>query len=593
MKHYADGSLRLCAWVLVAVASLTLSAKGQQERFDVTVERAVAAKMRDGVVLRADIYRPKAEGKFPVLLQRTPYDKRGAVGFAYKAAERGYVVIVQDVRGRYTSEGEWYPFKHESNDGYDTVEWAAGLPYSDGKVGMFGGSYVGATQMLTAIAAPPHLAGAFPFVTASNYHDGWTYQGGAFEQWFNESWTTGLAQDTLNRSVREASNARNWVMNLPLAHYPLLDLGGDAGAKQLAPYFLDWLNHPDYDDYWKQWSIEDQHSKIQVPIFHVGAWYDIFLGGSLRNYMGIKAHGGTDAARNGQRLLVVIGGHAGGGRKIGEVDFGPQAELDTDDLMLRWYDHILKGVDNGIEKEKPVKIFVMGENVWREEDAWPPSRVRETRFYLHSGGKANGHQGDGTLSATAPQTETSDHFTYDPENPAPTVGGPLCCDSEHLAPGPRDQRPVEARDDVLVYSMAAFKSDFEVTGPVSVELYASSSAVDTDFTGKLVDVWPNGFAQNLTEGILRARFRNSQEKPEFLNPGETYKLTLDLWATSNIFKAGHRLRLEISSSNFPRFDRNLNTGENAAHSSRMVRATNTIYHDSAHPSALVVSAVPR
>jgi uncharacterized protein len=593
LKSPTSFSIRGIALTLAIFASLIPCANAQSEHYEVTVEHGVAAKMRDGVVLRADIYRPKTDGKFPVLLERTPYDKRGGVDFGYRAAALGYVVIIQDVRGRYTSEGEWYPFKHESDDGYDTVEWAAALPYSTGKVGMFGGSYVGATQMLTAIAAPPHLAGIYPVVTASNYHENWTYQGGAFEQWFNESWTSGLAQDTLNRRVAKETNARRWILDLPLTHYPLLDVGGDASPHEVAPYFLDWLNHPDYDDYWKQWSIEEHFSKIQVPAYHVGAWYDIFLGGTLRNYLGIKAHGATEAARDGQRLLVMIGGHSGGGRKIGEVDFGPQANLDLDGLMLRWYDHILKGMDNGIEKEKPVKIFVLGENVWREENQWPPAGAEEARYYLHSGGKANGLEGDGTLSTAIPQFETADRFVYDPENPAPTTGGPLCCDSQHLAPGPRDQRPVEARSDVLVFSTPAFKSDFEVTGTVSVELYASSSAVDTDFTGKLVDVWPNGFAQNLTEGILRARFRNSREKPEFLNPGEVYKLSLDLWSTSNVFKAGHRLRLEISSSNFPRFDRNLNTGEDAGHSTHFVKATNAIFHDHEHPSVLVLSVVPR
>jgi uncharacterized protein len=549
--------------------------------------------MRDGVVLRADIYRPKADGKFPVLLERTPYDKRNEVDFGYRAAVAGYVVIIQDVRGRYSSEGEWYPFKHESDDGYDTVEWAAGLPFSDGKVGMFGGSYVGATQMLAAIAAPPHLAAIFPVVTASNYHENWTYQGGAFEQWFNESWTSGLAQDTLSRRVAKDSNARRWDMDLPLSHYPLLDFGGDSSLIQLAPYFLDWLRHPDYDDFWKQWSIEDHFAKIQVPVYSVGAWYDIFLGGTLRNYLGIRARGGSEAARNGQRLLVVIGGHSGEGRKIGEVDFGPLADINVDDVMLRWYDHILKGKDNGVEKEKPVKIFVLGEDTWRELDQWPPAGARETRYFLHSGGKAGGLEDDGSLSTAAPQSEPEDKFVYDPANPVPTIGGPLCCDARHLAPGPRDQRPVEARPDVLVFSTPPFNSDFEVTGLVSVELYASSSAVDTDFTGKLVDVWPNGFAQNLTEGILRARFRDSREKPEYLNPGQVYKFTLDLWATSNVFKAGHRLRLEISSSNFPRFDRNLNTGEDAADSTQFVKATNTIYHDAQHPSALLLSVMPR
>ena len=356
-------------------------------------------------------------------------------------------------------------------------------------------------------------------------------------------------------------------MKLPLASYPLFDAGVDGDSTEtpqgLAPYFVDWLAHPSYDDYWKQVSIEDHFSQITVPIFHIGAWYDIFLGGSLRNYLGIKARGGSEEARRGQRLMVMVGGHAGPGPRIGEVDFGRDSVVNEDDLTLRWYDYLLKGVKNGLESEKPVKLFVMGKNVWREEDDWPLARARNTRFYLHSQGKANSLSGDGTLSTSQPASEHADQYVYDPADPVPTRGGPLCCDAEHLAAGAVDQRPVEARSDVLVYSTPPFKEDFEVTGPVSVELYASSSAVDTDFTAKLVDVWPNGFAQNLTEGILRARYRNSPERVEFMNPGETYKLTLDLWATSNVFLKGHKLRLEISSSNFPRFDRNLNTGEDA------------------------------
>jgi uncharacterized protein len=566
------------------------------ERYAVRVERGVAVKMRDGVVLRADVYRPEADGKFPVLLQRTPYNKAGGLEFGLKAAARGYVVIIQDVRGRYTSEGEWYTFKHEPDDGYDTVEWAAALPYSNGKVGMFGGSYVGATQMLTAIAHPPHLAGIFPVVTASNYHENWTYQGGAFEQWFNESWTSGLAQDTFNRQVARNTNAMHNIWKLPLSDYPLFDAGAASGSESprtLAPYFIDWLGHPSYDDYWKRISIEEHFSEINVPVYSVAAWYDIFLGGSLRNYLGIKRRGGSDTARRGQRLLVVIGGHAGRGRHIGEVDFGPAAEqVDDEEVMLRWYDAILKDEKNGVEQEKPVKIFVMGRNVWREEDDWPLARAKSVRYYLHSGGKSNSLGGDGGLSTVVAQAEPPDHWVYDPANPVPTVGGPLCCDSMHLAPGPRDQRPVEARDDVLLYTTPALKQDLEVTGPVSLELYASSSSVDTDFTAKLVDVGPNGFAQNLTEGILRARYRNSQEKPEMMNPGEVYKLTVDLWATSNVFLAGHRLRLELSSSNFPRFDRNTNTGEDPGQGSRLVKAANAVYHDGEHPSALVLPVVP-
>jgi len=564
------------------------------ETYAVWTEHGVEAKMRDGTTLRADVYRPKAEGTFPVLLERTPYDKRNSAAFGVKAAARGYVVIIQDVRGRYSSEGDWYPFKNESNDGYDTVEWAATLPYSNGKVGMFGGSYVGATQMLTAIAHPPHLAGICPVVTASNYHDGWTYQGGAFEQWFNESWTSGLAQDTLNRSVAKSTNALNGMWKLPLTEYPLFEVPvSDAGLmRSIAPYFLDWLAHPNYDDYWKRWSIEEHFADIKVPMLTIAAWYDIFLGGSLRNYMGVKAHGGSDAARNGQRLLLTIGGHAGSGRKIGDVDFGPAAQFDEDETTLRWYDQILKNAGNEFAGAKPVRIFVMGANQWRDEEDWPLARARETKYFLHSAGKANSSSGDGTLSVTAPRSESPDRFLYDPANPAPTIGGPLCCDPNHLKPGPRDQRPVEARQDVLVYSTPPLSQDLEVTGPIKVELFASSSAVDTDFTAKLVDVSPEGFPQNLTEGIVRARYRDSQEQPTFMNPGQTYKFTIDVWSTSNVFRKGHRVRLEISSSNFPRFDRNLNTGEESASARKPVSATNTVYHDAEHPSVLVLPVVP-
>ncbi|HYK48905.1 MAG TPA: CocE/NonD family hydrolase, partial [Terriglobales bacterium] len=505
------------------------------------------------------------------------------------------VAIVQDVRGRYTSDGDWYTFKHESDDGYDTVEWAAALPYSNGKVGMWGGSYVGATQMLAAIAHPPHLAGICPVVTASNYHDGWTYQGGAVEQWFNESWTSGLAQDTLNRTVMKNTNAVLGAPKLPLTDYPLFNFSDPAAAPvstaSLAPYFLDWLAHPSYDEYWKQLAIEEHYADITVPVLHIAAWYDIFQGGSLRIYAGIKAHGGSEAARRGQHLLVTIGGHAGTGQKIGEVDFGPSAaEFSENDLTLKWYQYLFQGAQNEFSG-KPVKIFVMGANQWREEDDWPLTRAQSTKYFLHSAKSANSLRGDGSLSMAAPRSEPVDHYVYDPSNPAPTIGGPLCCDGQHLAPGPRDQRPVEARDDVLIYTTPAFSQDTEVTGPVSLELFAQSSAVDTDFEAKLVDVAPDGFAQNLTEGIIRTRYRSSQEKPELINPGQVYKFNIDLWSTSNVFLKGHSLRLEISSSNFPRFDRNMNTGEVQATARRYVSATNTVFHDAEHPSALILPMV--
>jgi putative CocE/NonD family hydrolase len=580
--------------LLLVFAILPNGATRAADSYAVTFERNVAMKTRDGVTLYADIFRPKADGRFPVLLQRTPYDKNNGVSVGLKGAARGFVMIIQDVRGRFTSEGEWYVFKHESEDGFDAVEWSAALPYADGRVGMWGGSYVGATQMLAAILHPPHLAGICPIVTASNYHENWTYQGGAFEQWFSESWTSGLAQNTFDRQLAKATDATRGDAQLPLARYPLFNMADSRSSElmtSLAPYFLDWLAHPTYDDYWRRWSIEEHYPDIAVPVLTMAAWYDIIQDGSLRNYVGLKSHAGSEAARRGQHLLVALGGHAGGGRKVGDVDFGAAAAFNSDDATLDWYDYLFKGAQNEFA-QKHVSIFVMGVNQWRQEDDWPLARAKSTRYFLHSQGAANSAGGNGSLSAKAPASEPPDRYVYDPANPVPTIGGPLCCDSTHLQPGARDQRPAETRQDVLVYSTHAFAEDLEVTGPVSVELYAASSAVDTDFTAKLVDVGPDGFARNLADGIIRARYRDSREKAEFLKPGQVYKVTVDLWSTSNVFLKGHALRLEISSSNFPRFDRNLNTAEQPESGEKFISATNVIYHDSKHPSALVLPVVP-
>ncbi len=584
----------LAAVTLLAPAAIAQSSSG------IVIERNVLMKTRDGITLHADVYRPAGDATFPVLLQRTPYNKDNANTFALKAVAHGFMVVVQDVRGRYTSEGEWYTFKHEIDDGYDTVEWAAALPHSNGKVGMFGGSYVGATQMLAAIGHPPHLAGICPVVTASNYHENWTYQGGAFEQWFDESWTSGLAQDTANRVLKDDTNALTASTVLPLTRYPVFNIqsvsSGSELTQSLAPYFLDWLAHPTFDSYWKQWAIDQNYANIQVPSLTVAAWYDIFQGGSIRNYEGLRDHAGNPAARSAQRLLVTIGGHAGIGEKIGDVDFGPAAkDYDEDALTLDWYDYLFLGKQNEFsDPAHPVRLFVMGTNKWRNEAEWPLARAKATSYFLGSSGKANTDSGDGMLATAAQHAQSADTFVYDPANPVPTTGGPLCCDPQHEPAGPRDQKTVEARSDVLVYSTPPLESDLEVTGPVTLDLFAKSSAVDTDFTAKLVDVWPNGFAQNLTEGILRASFReNTLGDPKPITPGHVYEYKIDLWSTSNVFLKGHRIRLEVSSSNFPRFDRNLNTGHSAADSSDIVKATNTVLHDAEHPSALILPIVSK
>ena len=405
------------------------------------------------------------------------------------------------------------------------------------------------------------------------------------------------ATNTIWRLIAKDTNALLGASTLPLTQYPAfnyasLPAGADATA-QLAPYYLDWLAHPNYDAYWKQWSIEEHFSDIRVPALHIGGWYDIFLSGTLRNYMGIKAHGASDAARNGQHLLVQIGGHAGFGRHVGDVEFGDEAiRFPSTVVLIDWYYYLFKGGQNEFATDRPARVFVMGANAYHQESDWPPPEAQSTRYFLHSGGSANSLRGDGGLSLTPPRKETPDKFTYDPANAVPTVGGSLCCDAAHYEPGPRDQRTIENRNDVLVYSTKPLAEDMEVTGSVTLELWAKSSAVDTDFTAKLVDVSPDGFAMNLTDGILRLRYRDSQEKPELLNPDQVYKISVDLWATSNVFRRGHIIRLEVSSSNFPRFDRNLNTGADQATSRQFVSATNTILHDAEHPSALLVPVIP-
>ena len=584
-------NLRHIMPVLLALGLAAVSPKVASAEIaaGITFEGNVGVPARDGTILRTDIYRPKGPGPFPVIILRTPYNKYTNINEGFKAAARGYVFVIQDCRGREGSGGEWYPFKYEANDGYDTVEWAAALPYANGKVGLFGGSYPGATQMLAATATPPHLVAMFPEITGSNYYAHWAYQGGAFMQGLAQAWSSVLSMNENLRKISGTAQISHWDLMAPPAKYPLLDTGS---ARDLGAYYYDWIEHPTYDAYWKQWSIEEQFEKIKVPAIHVAAWYDIFQDGGIRNYLGIKNRGGSEAARTGQRLVIIPGGHAGWGRKIGEVDFGPNAEFSTWDLAMRWFDWHLKGIDDGISKEKPVKIFIMGENVIRDEDEWPLARAVSTRYYLHSKGKANSLSGDGWLSPEVPSDEPKDRFVYDPANPVPTHGG-ATLGIPFSPPGPYDQRMVEGREDVLVYTTPAFTVPTEVTGPVSLEVYLSSTAVDTDLVGKLVDVHPDGRAINLSEGILRLRYRNSFEKPELMNPGEIYKVTVDLWSTANVFLPGHKLRLEITSSSFPRFSRNLNLGNSPEKSSAMVKATNTILHDQTHPSALILPLIPR
>ena len=577
--------------LLLAILVLLHQHTNAQTLYRVTIQQGVSVKMRDGVSLIADVYRPVSDEKFPVLLERTPYNRAGSLRTANELASHGYIVVLQDTRGRFASGGEFYPFRNESADGFDTVEWAAKLDQSNGKVGMFGGSYVGATQMLAAMAVPPHLVSIFPYVTASEYYDGWTYQSGALMQWFSSSWTSGLTIDTLRRQADAAQAPKEWVKTLPLQDYPLLKT---PPPSSVAPYFRDWLSHERDDSYWQQWRVSDHYSQMTVMGLHGGGWHDLFLKGSIKNFTGLQQQAATAAARAGQRLVVGPWAHAPTSPegKIGDVVFGKAAVLDMTATALKWFDYSLKGINNEYSSGAPVRLFIMGDNVWRDEQEFPLARTRYTKYYLHSTKGANSVAGDGLLSLASPATEKADEFDYDPQNPVPTIGGRLCC-GQAIPPGPADQRPNESRADVLVFSTPQLTEDTEVTGFVSLELYASTSAVDTDFTALLVDVDESGYARFLTDGIVRARYRESTRNATEVVPGKVYKYTIDLWATANVFKAGHRIRLYVSSSNFPRFNRNLNTGEDIMMSTRSVRAHQTIYHDREHSSALILPLVPR
>lgn len=577
--------------------------------YSIKAEFNVAMEARDGTKLYADIYRPDAPGKFPVLLSRTPYDKsavanRSGTIDVIRAAASGFATVVQDVRGRYKSEGDFYTFVNEIDDGYDTVEWLASQPWSTGKVGTFGISYVGATQWLAAKSKPPSLTAIAPGFTASDYHEGWAWQGGAFELGFNLSWSIGglaaanwgtlskrigKSNDDLEKLIASKDSLESSFAHLPLDEMPDL-------KDNIAPYYYDWMAHPEYDDYWKSVCIEESHSNIDIPALNVGGWHDIFLGGTINNYMSMRDHGGTKSARNGQRLVIGPWIHSGSPTNVsGLVNYGTRAAstaIDLPGIILRYYDHWLNGAENGTDSEKPVRIFVMGANKWRYEDEWPIARAIESKYYLHSKGKANTLNGNGALDQEAPGNESPDVYHYNPMFPVPTTGGGLCCDPGFMAPGSFDQRFVESRDDVLVYSTNPLEKDMEVTGPIKMVLYATSSAIDTDFTAKLVDVSPDGFARNLTDGIIRARYRIPRTPASFITPGEIYKYEIDLWATSNLFKKGHQIRIEISSSNYPRFDRNLNTGGIIGYESDMKSALQTVLHDSEHPSYITLPVIP-
>jgi len=566
---------------LVAVLLSGIQAAGA-ERYPVKIEYDHRARMRDGVYLSADVFRPDAPGRFPVILVRTPYDN-ASPAYARQGlfwASRGYVYVIQDVRGRGESEGEFYPLVYEAEDGYDTQTWCGTAPWSSGKVGTTGGSYLGWTQVYPAGLRNPHLAAMVSIVTPPDPTRNFPIQHGVYGP-TTVSWLAYISGKTLQDTSH---------IDLMAAYrtLPLRDM--DEGFGRRIRAWKDWFDHPTLDEYWKEQSYQALLLDATVPILHVSGWYDDVLVGTTENYVNLTTRGATADARQRQWLLIGPWGHrVNTSRRMGDVDFGPEALIDLDELQLRWFDHWLKGDANGVESDPKVRIFVMGENRWRSENEWPIGRTRTVEYFLHSGGRANSLFGDGRLEPSSPEDEPPDTFRYDPENEVPFITEP----NFSQVGGPDDYRPIERRDDVLVYSTAPLTEPLEVCGPLTVRLHAASSARDTDWTAKVLDVHPDGFAQRLNDGIVRARFRRSMEKESFLEPGRVESYDIDAWSTCVLMGEGHRLRLEISSSAFPKFDRNLNTGGRIGMETKGIVAEQTVYHDREHPSRVLIPVVPR
>ena len=562
---------------------------------DVAIDHHVGIPMRDGVILYADVYRPVKNDRYPVLVSRTPYSTQRYPN-AYEEplffASRGYVYVFQDVRGRHESEGKWEPFRNDIEDGYDSVEWAARQPWSNGKVGMQGHSYGGHVQWRAAMAKPPHLVTIFPMVASTSLYHNWVTLNGAWRLSFNFGWgadrqESRIMQNTGVHTMKNGPESQRYDKALP--YLPLIGMQELLGRH--AQFYTDWIKHPDYDDYWKALNVEEVFEQIGIPIHTHGGWFDIFTQGTQHGYVGISQRGKTAAARKQSHMVIGPWEH-GVSQKTGDLDFGPDARVEREIFELPWFDFWLKGAANGVGTEAPVTLFVMGKNVWRQESEFPLARTQYRKMYLSSAGHANTGAGDGSLSWDTPaESSTPDRYDYDPKNPVPSTGGNNCCGTPTLS-GPRDQRRIENRNDVLVYTSAPLSKELEITGPVKVVLHAASDAVDTDFVAKLIDVYPDGRAINVCEGILRARYREGADRPKLLEPGKSYELAIDLVGTSNVFLKDHRLRVDVTSSHFPEFDRNPNTGKAFGISSEVKTARQTIYHSATQPSHILLPVIP-
>lgn len=610
--RFATVATGMLVWAALAVGACSPSSPGEEiareavadtassPMYAVKTDRNIRVRMRDGVELSTDVVRPDMEGRFPVLIMRTPYGKDWSAGISggpYEHeyyASRGYAVVQQDSRGRYDSDGTFEPFVDEAADGYDTDEWAATQPWSNGRLAGLGQSYYGFTQLAQAMQGHPALITIAPVMTTSDTYNNWIFSDGAFHMGFAMAWGTGLVgKGAVRPNPRLASPpVAGTSQRSVFEHLPVQTMDEQQQQKVPVPYYREWLGHPAKGPFWDDKSLTSQVGKMNLPTLFYTGWYDYFLRGNLGDYdRFMKAAGGSASSRAGSRLIVGpwthYTGRDGATRQVGDLDFGDLAAYDLPARLLGWYDRWLKGMPDRFADEGPVKIFVMGDNRWRTEKAWPPPDV-QYHEYFGSGGKANMPSGDGVLGTEEPKPASAmDSFVYDPANPVPTVGGVSGAPS-----GPRDQTPIAGRGDILRYTSEPLGARLEVTGPIRVTLFAATDAKDTDFTAKLVDVHPDGKVYNIQDGLIRARYRSGTGQAVPIRPGDVLEYAIDLWSTSHAFLPGHRVRVDISSSNFPRLDRNLNTGDDPEHSTRMIQARQTVYHDAARPSHIVLPVIP-
>lgn len=582
-----------------------------QPEYDVDFYHQVEIPMRDGINLRGNIWRPKAEGQFPVILIFTPYDNSTAspekpmsdiIGRAKYFVPRGYAVVSVNTRGRYGSEGDpylfffkdWHTGGHEGYDVHDCIEWLGTRPWSSGAVAMTGVSYLATVQWMGAILGSRYLKTIVPMASADDHfqninRDGCLLLSQAIrlmvigEQRTNE-------RDLWNKFV-------DWERIY--RHLPLRTMD-EALLGKKSQIWGDFFDHPDNDDYWRLGSpgaryhvgemTTGNYPKVNVPTLNITGWYDCDLQGTINNYLGMVAYGPEDL-RTSHRLIIGPWDHNWTHPQVGDRNYGADAEVDLHRLELRWFDYWLKGTDNGVLQEPPVHVFISGPNRWRADPSWPVPDALSTNFYLRSGGHANSLFGNGQLSEMKPVNEPADRFVYDPADPVPTVGGSVWTGLEPNMSGPQDRRPVERRDDILVYTSARLERELQVTGRIFAHVYAASSAPDTDFIVSLVDVDPSGYATLLATGNIRARYRSSFATQELIVPGDVYEYKIDLWSIGHLFKKGHRIRLEVTSSSFPWFDPNPNTGLQKGEDISYVVAEQTIFHEAEYPSCVVLPVV--